>query len=100
MPIIEKFTCYEDAAGKISGFEFEYHKKPVLENFNLPPTYWKTIGRKGSSPQANSVTLDSSETDYISKVTATVGEGIEQLKLETINGSEVVCGSSSPVGME
>ena len=100
MPIIEEFICYEDAMGGITGFEIDYHRKPVLETFFPPSRPWKRVGRNGTNAQASSKTLDSSETNYISKVTATVGEGIEQLKLETIMGDEVVCGKASPVGTE
>ena len=31
MPIIREFRCYEDAMGKISGYEIDYHHKPVLK---------------------------------------------------------------------
>lgn len=31
MPIIREFRCFQDAAGMISGFEVEYHIKPVLD---------------------------------------------------------------------
>ena len=100
MPIIEEFICYEDAMGGITGFEVDYHIKPVLETMFQPSRAWKRVGRSGSNAQTTSKTLNSSETNYISKVTATVGETIEQLKLETINGDEVVCGKSNPVGTE
>ena len=100
MPIIEEFICYEDAMGGITGFEVEYHIKPVLDTRFQPSKFWKRVGRSGSNAQTTFKTLNSSEANYISKVTATVGEAIEQLKLETINGDEVVCGKSSPVGTE
>ena len=31
MPIINEFRCFEDAMGKISGYEIDYHQKPVLK---------------------------------------------------------------------
>ena len=100
MPIIREFRCYEDAKGKISGYEIDYHHKPVIKTRFLNEKFWKTVGRYGTSSQDTTKTLLATETNYISKVTATVGEIVEQLKLETINGDEVVCGSSSPVGTE
>ena len=86
--------------GGITGFEVEYHIKPVLDTRFQPSKFWKRVGRSGSGAQTTSKTLNSSETNYISKVTATVGEAIEQLKLETIEFDEVVCGKASPVGTE
>ena len=32
MPIIREFRCFEDAAGKISGYEVDYFIMPVLES--------------------------------------------------------------------
>ena len=68
MPIITQFRCFEDAAGKISGFEIDYSIKPVSETMLGDPEPWKTVGRMGSSTTATTKMVDVSETDYIKEV--------------------------------
>ena len=49
MPIIEEFICYEDAMGGITGFEVDYHIKPVLDTMFQATIPWKRVGRSGSN---------------------------------------------------
>ena len=100
MPIIKEFRCFEDENGRISGYEVEYMIMPVLDTRFLSSREWKTVGRRGTNAEVTDRTLMVRSDDYISKVSATVGEGIEQMVVTTSMGMSLTCGLSNPVGTE
>ena len=100
MPIIREFRCYEDADGKISGYKVDYLIMEVMDTEFLEARPWKTVGRRGTNAEVTDRTLIIDSDEYISKVTATVGEGIEQMVVTTNLGMSLTCGLSNPVGTE
>ena len=73
---------------------------PVQETSFLAAREWKTVGGIGSNDPVTPRTLMVSSADYVSKVSATVGEGIEQMVVTTNMGMSVTCGLSNPTGDE
>ena len=100
MPIIREVRCYEDVDKKIGGFEIDYWVKPVLDTRFQSARPWKTVGRRGTDDAPVERTLMVSSADYVSKVSATVGEGIEQMVVTTNMGMTMMCGLSMPTGTE
>ena len=83
--IIKEFKCHEDNSGGITGFEIDYWIYGVLERrlnpaLSLAPdgAFWKKVGKYGTGARDVTKTLPASKANYISKVTVTTGEGIEQ----------------------